>query len=223
MQPTGTPWDKAILVPIEAVWGVHMLPNGHAPGDSHIGPPFDISRFPGTPAILVHANELWANYSLRSEFDAAADTMAFFPAAVLTRLYTIMGDIRQAMSLMSLATQVLVSISVLAGLMILIRLFQRQLALLRALGAPRRFIFAVVWSYATLLLVSGAVLGLAVGQGATAIFSQVLTARTDVVIEAPLGWTELHFVAAFVSCSTLLALMPAYLILKQSLAGALRT
>lgn len=223
MQPTGTPWDRAILVPIEAIWEVHMMPTGHAEGDNRIGPPFDPAHFPGTPAILVHANELWANYSLRSEFDGASDTMAFFPGAVLTRLYSIMGDMRQAMSLMSLATQILVSVSVIVGLLILIRLFQRQLSLLRALGAPRRFIFAVVWSYAALLLVFGSLLGMLVGQVATLIISKILTTRTDILIRSPLGWPEFHFVAGFISCATILALLPAYLILRQHIVTALRS
>ena len=222
MHPTGTPWDRAILVPVENVWAVHLMPNGHAEGDKHIGPPFDPERFPGTPAILVHAKQLWANYALRSQFDGAADTMAFFPGAVLTKLYAIMGDIRQAMSLMSLATQVLVSISVLVGLLILIRLFQRQLSLLRALGAPRRFIFAVVWSYSSLLLIVGSLLGLLVGQAATLALSSVLTAKTDILIQAPLGWPEFHFVAAFVSCATVLALFPAVLILRTKIIAGLR-
>ncbi len=222
MQPTGTPWDRAILVPVENIWAVHAMPNGHAEGDIHIGPPFDPERFPGTPAILVHAKQLWANYALRSQFDGAADTMAFFPGAVLTKLYAIMGDIRQAMSLMSLATQALVSISVLVGLLILIRLFQRQLSLLRALGAPRRFIFAVVWSYSSLLLIVGSLLGLLVGQAATLILSSVLTAKTDILIQAPLGLPEFHFVAAFVSCATVLALSPAVLILRTKIIAGLR-
>jgi len=27
--PTGTPWDNAIIVPVEAVWLVHALSSGH--------------------------------------------------------------------------------------------------------------------------------------------------------------------------------------------------
>ena len=30
MKPTGTPWDNAVIVPIEFVWRVHGLPTGHA-------------------------------------------------------------------------------------------------------------------------------------------------------------------------------------------------
>ncbi|MHC0053599.1 FtsX-like permease family protein [Actibacterium sp. D379-3] len=224
MARTGTPWDRSILVPVEAVWEVHGLANGHAPErGGQIGPPFDAKYFPGTPAIIVHAEALWANYALRSEFTRDAETMAFFPGAVLAQLYTVMGDVRQAMSVMSLVTQILVAASVLVGLLILTRLFQRQLALLRALGAPVRFVFAVVWSYAAALLLIGAALGLMVGQGATAVLSRILSARTDITISAPLGWPELHFTAAFVSVATVLALLPAVAVLRQPVVKSLRS
>ncbi len=54
---------------------------------------------------------------------------------------------------MAVLTQVLVTAGVLTGLIALARLFARRLALLRALGAPGRFVFAVVWSYAATLIV----------------------------------------------------------------------
>lgn len=224
MPPTGTPWDKAILVPVESVWEVHGLANGHAPAaGAQIGPPFDAAYFPGTPAIIVHSEELWANYALRSEFTRDGETMAFFPGAVLVQLYRVMGDVRQAMSVMALTTQALVAASVLAGLLILIRLFRRQLALLRAIGAPGRFVFATVWLYAALLLVVGAALGVVLGQGATMVLSRILTARTNILIQAPLGWPEIQFVAGFVTLATLLALLPAAAMLRQPILPSLRS
>lgn len=224
MPRTGTPWDRSILVPVESVWEVHGLANGHAPeAGAQIGPPFDAAYFPGTPSIIVHAEELWANYALRSEFTREGETMAFFPGAVLAQLYGVMGDVRQAMSVMALATQALVAASVLAGLLILIRLFHRQLALLRALGAPSRFIFAVVWSYAATLLFAGAALGLCVGTVATQVISRILTERTDVLIRAPLGWPEIHFTAGFVLLASLLSLVPAATILRQPVISSLRS
>ena len=125
--------------------------------------------------------------------------MAFFPGAVLSRLYRVMGDVRQAMSVMALVTQGLVAASVLTGLFILTRLFRRQIALLRALGAPRRVVFATVWAFSAVLLLAGALLGLAVGRGAAGLLSRVLRTRTDIAISALPGWTELHLLAGFVS------------------------
>lgn len=229
MAPTGSPWDKALIVPIEAVWEVHGLANGHDPrgasseGANRIGPPFDADFFPGTPAIVVRAEALWANYALRSEFNRDAESMAFFPGAVLSQLYRVMGDVRQAMSVMALVSLGLVSASVLAGLLILIRLFRRQLGVLRALGAPDRFVFAVVWSYAASLLAAGVGLGALVGWGAASVLSRVVSARTDILITSTLGWPEFHFLAGFLSVASLLALLPAIAVQKTSIVDALRS
>lgn len=223
MARTGTPWDRAILVPIETVWEVHGLANGHPVTEGgRIGPPFDPALFPGTPAIVVHASALSANYGLRSEFTRDAETMAFFPGTVLAELYAVMGDVRQAMSLMSLVTQVLVAAAVLLGLVILTRLFQRQTAMLRALGAPRRFVVAVIWSYGATLLAAGTVLGLGLGLGAAVLLSHLVTLRTDILVEARIGWGELHLAAGFLALTSLLSLLPALAILRQPVAEGLR-
>ena len=222
MPPTGSPWDKAILVPVESVWEVHGLTNGHGPErQTQIGPPFDADYFPGTPAILVHANELWANYALRSEF-TRDDTMAFFPGAVLAQLHALMGDIRQIMSVMAVLTQVLVTAGVLTGLIALARLFARRLALLRALGAPGRFVFAVVWSYAATLIVLGSTVGLGVGWIAVDVISSIVTARTDILVTATLDWPEFHLIAGFVSLTVLLALLPAFMAMSRNIITDLR-
>ena len=289
MALTGTPWDRAILVPVEAVWEVHGLSNGHAPerqadhdhaeahpgehdhedghdpdhaqghgedpagdhgdeaaqdhedaadlpeghdhgdrhGDDHgaepLGPPFDPAYFPGTPAVVVKAEALWANYALRDEFTEAGRSMAFFPATVLTQLYAVMGDVRQAMSILSAVTQVLVAAAVLTGLMILGRLFRRQIAMLRALGAPRRFVMAVVWSQASALLIAGTLLGVVLGVGATAGLSQILSARTDMLIRASLGWDEIRLAAIFLSVTSVLSLLPALSVLRAPISDGLRS
>lgn len=223
MRPTGTPWDRAILVPVEAVWEVHGLASGHAPArGEQIGPPFDVDYFPGTPAVLVEADELWANYALRSAF-TTDETMAFFPGAVLASLHSILGDVRQAMSVLAVVTQVLVTAGVLAGLMILVRLFARRLALLRALGAPRRFVFSIIWTYAAALIGAGALLGIAVGVAATAVISDFITRQTDIVITSSLGLPELQLVAGFVSLTVLLALLPAFAALRRPVVADLRS
>ncbi|MEM6825251.1 MAG: ABC transporter permease [Pseudomonadota bacterium] len=223
MARTGTPWDRALLVPVEQVWRVHGLADGHAPENAgQIGPPFDADYFPGTPAIIVRAEALWASYAIRSEFTRDAETMAFFPGTVLSNLYRVLGDVRRAMSLLSLVTQMLVAVSVLLGLFLLMRVFQRQVALLRVLGAPTRFVFSVMWSYSAVLLISGSALGLIFGMLAAAVLSRIVTAQTDVLIRAPIGWTELHVIAGFIAVTTVLSLLPAAIAVRRSALGSLR-
>nr|WP_089422119.1 MULTISPECIES: FtsX-like permease family protein [Roseobacteraceae] len=222
MAPTGSPWDRAILVPIEGVWEVHGLANGHAlaAGDQ-IGPPFDAAFFPGTPAVLVRADALWGNYALQSRY-TQPDMMAFFPGTVLAQMHSLMRDVREAMSLLAVVTQVLVTVSILAGLVILTRIFARGLALLRAIGAGRRFVFAVVWSYSATLIAAGSLLGLGLGWLAAMGFSRVITARTDVLVTATVTWTEVQLVAGFVSLTLILALLPALAATRRQLLTDLR-
>ncbi len=223
MARSGSPWDRAILIPVETVWEVHGLANGHpfADGD-RIGPPFDPALFPGTPAVIVRASELWANYALRSEFTEAGETMAFFPGTVLANLYRVMGDVRRAMQIMSIVTQVLVAASVLLGLFILSRLFQRQLAMLRALGAPRRFVMAVVWGYGVTLLAAGTALGVALGFASAAVLSRIVTVRTDILVSASITWSEVNLALAFLSATSLLSLVPALVVLMRPIVENLR-
>ena len=222
MPPTGSPWDRAYVVPVEAVWAVHGLADGHGPDwDGRIGAPFDPDFFPGTPAALVKADSLGGAYVMQAQLNTER-TMALFPGTVLARLHALMGDIRQIMSILVIVTQVLVTVSVLAGLVMLTRLLARRLALLRALGAPRRFVFALTWSFAATFIVTGSALGLVLGVVLTRIISGVITARTDILVTASLGWSELHLVGAFVSVTTALALIPAWLTMTRPVVQDLR-
>ena len=221
MAPTGSPWDRAILVPVEGIWEVHGLGSGHPDGDDRIGPPFDPELMPGTPAVLVRATELWGNYALRSRF-TRDDMMAFFPGTVLAQLHGLMAELRSAMSMLAFLTQILVTLSVLAGLLMLVRLIARSLALLRAIGAPQRFVFAVVWSYSASLIVTGSVLGLASGWLAARLLSAIITRRTEVLVTAQPGWHELHLVLGFISLTLILALLPAIAATRRTLLSDLR-
>ena len=110
----------------------------------------------------------------------------------------------------------------LTGLVVLTRLFARRLALMRALGAPGRFIFALVWCYATVLIGAGAALGVALGWLASQGLAALITARTDILIDSRLGWAEIHMVIGFVGITVLLALVPAALALARPTLADLR-
>ena len=221
LRPTGSPWDRAVMVPVETVWAAHGLPDGHGRAGT-VGPPFEPALFPGTPAVLVVGERPADAYALRADFTRAEGTMAFFPGAVLAGLHNLMGDVRGAMSLLATVSQALVAAAVLAGLFALVRLFAPRLALLRAIGAPERFAAAVVWLYAGTLVAAGAATGLLLGFAVAAAMSALVTAHTGVAVSARLGWSEWHAAAAFVSLGLLLALVPAWLAARRPVLRDLR-
>lgn len=221
MKPTGTPWDRAIVVPIEYNWMAHGLGTGHAPGDGHIGEPFDADALPGLPAVIVKPADVGAAYGLRGQY-RTAQSMAFFPAEVLVQLYEVLGDAAAIMSALTLAAQALVIAAILAGIVAILDLQRQRFAVLRALGASPLFIFASIWIYVAALVVTGAVLGLALGWGVAAVVSDLIARSTGVAMQARIGLRELQLVGLLVLLGLALATVPAFLVYRRPVVEGLR-
>ena len=221
MQPTGTPWDRAVIVPIEYNWEVHGLGLGHEPGDDHIGPPFAVEHLPGGPAVVVKPANVAAAYGLRGEYRSERST-AFFPAEILVSLYDVLGDVTRIMSGLTLVAQVLVVAAILAGIVAILDLMRRRFAVLRALGAGPAFVFLTVWLYVAVLIVAGALIGLGLGWGLAAGLSAAIAAETGVAMQASIGGSELLGLLAFGAAALLLATIPALLIYRRPVIEGLR-
>ena len=267
MQPTGTPWDSAIIVAVEQVWDLHALSTGHGEegdealghdehanehheddGDDHashadehhdeahdddhdhahedhhitrIGPPFDINELPGVPAIVVRPNSVAAAYTLRSDYRTDHST-AFFPAEVLVEMYRLLGNAGSVMRWMALGSQALVVAAILAAVLALMQLYRKQFAVLRALGAPRTYVFSAIWSYVSILVISGAIVGLGLGWMVAQSVSQVFTAETGMAMSASRGASELALAGGFVLVGLVLATLPAFLLYRRPVVAALR-
>ncbi|MET0436566.1 MAG: ABC transporter permease [Devosia sp.] len=221
MQPTGTPWDRAIVVPIEYNWAAHGLGTGHLPDDIHIGAPFDPDSLPGLPAVVVKPKDVAAAYGLRAAYRTPQST-AFFPAEVLVGLYALLGDATAIMSALTLAAQALVVAAILAGVVAILDLQRQRFAVLRALGASPLFIFATVWIYVAGIVVTGALAGLVLGWGAAAVVSDLLAQSTGVAMRAEIGARELSLVGTLVGLGLILAVVPALIIYRRPVVEALR-
>lgn len=227
MARTNSAWDNVVVVPVEQVWLSHHLPAGHAPvpgKDPHegpIGPPYDVAQLTGVPAVIVKPATVAAAYTLRSQY-RSNQTQAIFPAEILVQLYALLGDARAIMSFLALATQVLVVAAVLSGVVIILQLFRTRFAVLRALGATGGYIFLVAWTYVTLLVLAGSVLGLVLGAGGSYAISGYLEMRTGIAIPVTLSWAEVQFVLILVGAGALLATLPAIAIYRQPVVEGLR-
>lgn len=220
MKPTGSPWDRAIAVPVELVWVLHSLPDGHPPGTEAIGPPFAPERTPGIPAAVMRPESIAAAYRLRSAY-TTSESMAFFPAEALRSLYSVLGDMRRLMSLLALVTQALVLLAIMASVLILFRLLSPQFVTLRALGAPRRYIFAVAWGFTAVLVFAGTLLGLAGGYGLSFAISRWLAHDTGFALSPTIGAAEIAIAAGVLAIGLALAIFPAWSMQRRPLAEAL--
>ena len=214
-------WDKAILVPVEDVWAVHELPTGHEVGSARIGPPWTLDQLPGVPAIAVKPESVGAAYTLRGKF-RNADSMALFPAEVLNELYGTLGDVRDLMSLLALATQALVVLAVLLALLVGFLARARQFAVLRAIGASPGYVFGVIWLEVSVLVASGAVIGLFLGYGASQIVSSWIAMQIGFALPVSIGYEELRLALSLAGVGLVVAMLPALLSLRRPIAEGLK-
>lgn len=236
LPPLGSPWDRAILVPVESVWEVHGLGNGHAPGVERIGAPFDAETLPGVPAVVVKPRSVAGAYALRSHYRQSgamalftarsqysqSGTMAFFPAEVLVGIYRALGDARGLLVLASTLNATLVLSSILLLLVAVAGLRRRRYAVLRAMGAPRLYVLLVIWLGMAALMALGCVAGLMLGVGAAGALAKAVEAQTGLRLAISVEAPELLQVALLFVVGTVLSLLPAAASFRSPIATELR-
>lgn len=238
LRPTGTVWDRAVVVPIEAVWRIHapaheaasspLLAAGGAThgGALNLGAPIRPDAVldpaaPGLPAIVVKPRTIADAYRLRGEYRTER-TLAVFPGEVLTRLYGTLGDARTLLAAIAAGAQALVAASILLVVVIHVLQRRRQLAALRAFGAPRAAVFAVVWLECFLLVGVGVALGFGAGFLAARVAAGVFTEASGIAMPVGFARGDWASLALLLAAAGLMALVPSALAYRQPPAQALR-
>lgn len=160
-------------------------------------------------------------YRLRQEYRGET-TLAVFPAEVLTRLYATLGDARSLLLAIAIGTQVIVVAAILLVTIMHVGARQRQIGALRAFGAPRRSVIAIVWGELLLLFLAGLALGILAGYGAAKAVSAWLTATTAVRLPVEFAREDAPLAGWFLLLAMLISLVPALFALRLSPASALR-
>jgi len=195
---TGTRWDHALIVPVEALWKMH----GISTHDARV------------PIVVVAAKTTGALYGLRQEFNNN-DTMAFFPAEVLSRLYSVLGSIADVVTALTLATQLLVVLSVLLSVFILMRSMATRFATLHALGAPPLFRFCLIWAFTAVLIVTGIVLGVLLGGAGAVALAQWFSTQTPIPVKLQVGLSDFVAIVLFLDITLIMACLPAWSVSRQ--------
>ncbi len=235
---TGTPWDKAILVPIESLWAAHgALPGAtaehgeesHAPAAARsLGDVFRDAAsgsLPGVSAVVVKPDSVADAYRLRAFWQTgsvsaadgkAVNTQGVFTGEVLTGLFATLGDMRDIMSVMAYAAQAVALCAVVLVALMAVSARRPLLATLRALGAPRLYLVCAVWSMVTLSIALGTAAGLLLGSGLAEGLSILLFRQTGIVFSVSLSLAEVSFAAASLLIGSACAVIPACMIYRKT-------
>ncbi|RUM09700.1 FtsX-like permease family protein [Rhizobium chutanense] len=246
LRPTGTAWDRAILVPIQAVWHIHGLGAEEHQGaeeaghdHEHEGADHDAHTHhreidadalldekwaadaPGLPAILVKPKTIADAYKLRQDY-RSGNTVAVFPGEVLTNLYATLGDAKQILVAVASGAQALVAASLVLVTVIHIGQRRRQIGALRAFGAPRSAIFGIVWLEFFALVAVGIALGFGLGFAAALSLSGMFSQTSGIAMPVGFAREDGGLAGVLLAFAALLAALPAVLAYRQSPAQALR-
>ena len=186
-----------------------------------LGPPWASERIGRTPAIVIKPRSVADAYRLRAKY-RGRHTVAVFPAEVLVPLYALLGDIRDLISGMAFAFQVLLLLAVLLVMIVALAGRRQSIGVLRALGAPGIFVFAVVWLQAMLLIAVGVLIGAGLGYGLSRVASAWASARSGLVLKAAPGESEASLLLGLLAAGSLLAVVPSLVALRVSADRLLR-
>lgn len=174
LTPTNTPADKVIWVPIK---GVQTM-SGHDPKAAT-----DVS------AVLIQLRAASAGVMLDLMINKQGNRMTFaYPVgAIMADFFGKISWFDRVLALVAYLVALVAAGSVLASIYNSMSARQRDLAILRALGARRRTIFGAVVAEAAGIGALGAAVGFAIYFGLLTLVAGVIRAQTGVVLDVTEG------------------------------------
>jgi putative ABC transport system permease protein len=217
---TGTPWDRAIIVPIETVWTMHApVASSGSPRersgrlDDALGPPWSPASARPVSAIVVKPHTVADAYRLRQQY-RGRETIALFPAEALNPLYALLGNVSDLLRWMAFAFDALLMAAVLLVIVAVLAARRESIGVLRALGAPPTFVFMTIWIHGALLVAGGALGGLAFGAVLVRALSGAAGQRLGLTIQASIGVPEVLMATGMLAIGSVLAALPSLLTLR---------
>jgi len=197
LEPTNTPADRVIWIPLE---GVQTM-SGHNPLAAT-----EIS------AVLIQLRSPTGGLMLSNQLNASGGKLTFaYPVgAVVAELFNKFGWLDRVLTLIAWLVAAVASASVLASIYNSMSARQRDIAILRALGARRRTVFGAIVGEAAVIGGLGAATGFAVFALLGTTVAAIVQGQTGVVLE-PLKWNPVFWwgPATFVGLCLLGGLVPA--------------
>ena len=259
---TGTPWDRAVLIPIESLWAMHgplkttpekvqalelNSPDAkntrksadkslHA--DSHhdhedeaieswlTWSDEDFKKLPGASALVVKPTNMAGAYRIRQHLlkSSAEDPaggivniMAVFTGEALLELLAVFSTAAAALKAFAGSSAATSLAAALLTGFVLARLREKDLRLLRTMGAPRSYVFSAVWSAIALAVTLAAVIAWALGTLFSLAAGRIIEAQSGVAMHLQPGLAEVGLLAAAAAAGALFAVIPAVVIGRKRL------
>ncbi|WP_117235815.1 ABC transporter permease [Vibrio maerlii] len=188
LAPTGTPVDKSAHVSLEAIEAIHVgwesgANLGHNPdAETLMKTQFKPQQI---TAFMLGLNSKIQTFSLQRQINTyrSEPLSAILPGIALHELWGMMSVAEQALMAVSIFVVVAGLLGMLSSLLTSLQERRREMAILRAMGARPRHIFALLISEASGLTLAGILLGVAFLYGVLAIAAPIIQSYYGINIE----------------------------------------
>ncbi|MGS2718258.1 ABC transporter permease [Eionea flava] len=230
LQPTGTPVDQSIHISLAGMEAIHI--------DWQNGAPISGLRISAeealekdlTPknitAFLVGLDNKIMTFRLQRAINDYSDEalMAVLPGVVLSELWQMMGNVEKALAFIALLVVVASLLGMITMMLSTLQQRQRELAVLRAIGAPPWFMFCLIQLEVFLLALAGLLVGTLLLWIGLLVAQPFIQHQYGLLISNnPFNMTSLFYGGAMLGLALLMACVPAFTAYKQSLAQGLTT
>lgn len=231
LAPTGTPVDQSVHVSLEGIEAIHLGWQGGAPamGRKQAPKPTAAQLAALEPKVItgfmLGLKSKVTTFALQrqiNEFNAEPLT-AILPGAALAELWQMLSMVENLLLVITLLVLGAGLIGLTTTLLAAMKERQREMAILRAIGARPWQLFVLIELEVLLLVCGSIVLGFVALVGALFALQPVLSSQYGLVISV-LPWHD-HtgaWLASVVGLSLILGALPSYLAYRQSLAQGMQ-
>ncbi len=208
LNSTNTPADRVIWIPLEGIYRMsgHVLRGAGQDYVAEAGKPIP-PEAKEVSAVMLKLKHPQAGFSLEQLINrqGTAATLAWPISRVMAELFDKLGWMHGVLTAVAYLVALVAAASISASMVNAISERQRDFAILRALGAQRRIVFASVVAESGAIAAAGSLLGFGVYLAILAAAYSVIRAQTGVVLDlfwfhpifiwAPVGMTILGVLA----------------------------
>jgi putative ABC transport system permease protein len=213
LAPTGTPYDRAIYIPLERFYTLE----GHNAKKSLDEQYREISG----AYLKIKTGRAGAMnpgvQSLKYDIDQSQDAQLIIPNEVMPRLFNIIGWVDNVLLAVAIMVTVLAAMFLFVSLISALKDRRRDIALMRTLGATRLVIVALVLSEALLISLAGVVAGLLLGHGIVEIGCYYVHVETGLLLSPWfISSADIWILPAAVILSLIAGIIPAIAAYRQT-------
>jgi len=182
----------------------------------------------GVTAILVRTDQSSAHaamlaMALPDRVNREKEAQAVRPAAVIVRFFdTVVGNLERILLFLAVLVVIVAGIGIMVSMYNSMSERRHEIAVMRALGARRGTVMAIILTESILLALGGGALGVVLGHGLVGVLGPSIRHYTGVIV-SPLDFqvVELVLVPGLIVLATLVGYLPAVVAYRTDVARSL--